>query len=580
MPAEQITILWQQRLSAPEATLAQVLTLLNSDTGFTPVEFLHLKACQMVCLVGLYQLAEVPALVEEVRSLREELELDSPELEAELNRCSATILFYASEDIEALQLTVRSLELARKVNNRELIALAHGNIAAIFGRAEEYKSALRHLQSSLQLTPESETNPYGSLLNNLGNIYLHLERIDEALACFQRARGVFVKCRNPMMAALALTNVGRAYRGLLLFEKALAAFEQALQEFADGSFSNNIPVVLYKLGSVHAATGDIAEAERHYLAALEYYQPDHEVAYEAETRRAYAEFLLSQERVAEAITHLETVRILQQDQAGLDGRANVLQLLATAYENSGETTQALAAMKEFIRLKDEHSSDLARAAIAADAASVEPAAGSQHELMELTTGALLAANRQLASDSKQLEQLAMTDSLTGLRNRHYLAETLGHAFTGHRAGDGAFSLLMLDIDQFKRVNDSFGHNTGDDVLRQLALIFVNSVRSSDVVARWGGEEFIIFLSQASLQVAAKVAEKLRKAVESHDWDQIASGLKVTVSLGVVFAGDHPELDIDGLVAHVDRLLYEAKGQGRNRVLMINGSGPIAEASLP
>jgi diguanylate cyclase (GGDEF)-like protein len=258
----------------------------------------------------------------------------------------------------------------------------------------------------------------------------------------------------------------------------------------------------------------------------------------------------------------------------------VLQLLATAYENVGDTTQALLAMKEFIRLKDEHSTHLARAALTADVASFESMAGSQHELMELTTGALLAANRQLAIDSRQLEQLAMTDSLTGLRNRHYLAEALGHAFTGHRAGDGTFSLLMLDIDQFKRVNDSFGHLTGDAVLRKLAQILVQSVRTSDVVARWGGEEFIIFLSQAPLAVAAKVAEKLRKAVEDHDWSQIASGLQVTISLGVVFAGDHPELDVDGLVALVDKLLYEAKGQGRNRVLMVNGSAALSETSQP
>jgi diguanylate cyclase (GGDEF)-like protein len=573
---DQIASLWKQRLTDPEPTLDLLEAVLGS-AELSPSDLVRALVCKAACLAALYRLDEITSVTERAQALLAELEQPFPEVESELHRCNATVAFYTEDDAEAMRLSIRSLELASTAGDRELVALAHSNIAAVFGKAGEYRSALRHLQHSLHLTPESETSNYGVLLNNLGNIYLHLERTDEALVCFEQARRVFRKRQSSLMASIALSNSGRSYEKLRLYDKALESLEQALQEFREGEFTTYIPAANSKLGNVWAAMGKPLQAEAHYLEAIAHYDRGLEGGFEPEARQLYAEFLLRQDRVSEAIEQLEAADSICRERQVLEGRISALQLLATAYEQSGETARALSAMKEFISLKDEHADNLARAAIPAEVGSAGPLPETEHELVELTTAALLTANRQLALDSRKLEQLALTDHLTGLRNRHYLAEALGHAFTGHRAGDRAFSLIMLDIDQFKLVNDVHGHATGDLVLQELARILTGSVRGTDVVARWGGEEFIIFLAQAPLAVAARVAEKLRIGVQDHDWSRIAPDLGVTISLGVVSAGEHPELDLDGLIARVDSLLLEAKGQGRNRVLMVGNPTAAAEA---
>jgi diguanylate cyclase (GGDEF)-like protein len=577
LSADRISTLWNRRLADPEGTLGLIEALLAESLQLAPLLRARALTCQAVCLVGSYRLSGVKELVQRVQAQLAARNHSEPELESELFRCQATLAFHAENDGEAMRLSRLSLEQARKAENRELIALAHSNIAAVFGKASEFKSALRHLQISLHLTTDSESSHYAVLLNNLGNVYLHLERTDEALVCFLRSRNVFEKRRSSLMAGIALVNVGRAYEKLRLYQKALVTLEQGLQEFRSGGFTTYVPSVLYKLGSVHAAMGNPAQAEALFLEAVGHYDLDQESGFEGDTRQAYAEFLLSRSRVADAIEQLELVRSIYLERSAPEGQTAVLELLASAYELAGDTTLALAAMKEYIRLKDERAAELARVATPGEASGFEALPDSEHELVELTTEALLAANRQLAIDSRELEQLAMTDHLTGLRNRHYLAEALGHVSTGHRAGDGAFSLVMLDIDQFKLVNDAHGYSTGDAVLQRLARILTGSVRGTDIVTRWGGEEFIVFLSQAPLAVAAKVAEKLRQRVENHDWNELVAGLRITISLGVVHAGDHPDLDVDGLIAHVDSLLYEAKGQGRNRVLLATDAATVSEA---
>jgi two-component system cell cycle response regulator len=163
--------------------------------------------------------------------------------------------------------------------------------------------------------------------------------------------------------------------------------------------------------------------------------------------------------------------------------------------------------------------------------------------------------------------LALTDELTGLYNRRYLLAHLDEVMA-RVAGDGVgAAFLMFDIDHFKRVNDSWGHAAGDEVLRQIAARARDSVRSVDLVARLGGEEFAVVMPETGLAVAATVAERLRLAVagEPFDWCAGSRRLRVTVSIGAAAAtaGD----DRDRLLKRADDALYEAKSAGRNRVVV-------------
>lgn len=170
--------------------------------------------------------------------------------------------------------------------------------------------------------------------------------------------------------------------------------------------------------------------------------------------------------------------------------------------------------------------------------------------------------RALSEANARLERLAVTDGLTGLHNHRYFHETLAAEIKRASRTHQPLSLLMIDVDHFKRFNDSRGHPAGDDLLRSLGGVIRNELRTTDTVARYGGEEFAVILPDTARENAIEAAEKLRAAVEkSFDRD---TG-RVTVSLGVAA---YP-VDAEGpqsLLRAADEALYQAKGSGRNRVV--------------
>ena len=191
----------------------------------------------------------------------------------------------------------------------------------------------------------------------------------------------------------------------------------------------------------------------------------------------------------------------------------------------------------------------------------------------LTTGFLLGfvafffrqLVRKLAEAREQLETLAMTDPLTGLFNRrHFLLRLEEECERARRSGDGLVC-LMLDADHFKQVNDDFGHQKGDEVLKMIATLTRATLRVYDAVGRYGGEEFIALLPGASLEAAGAIAERLRAGIESSVILQTPSGGRrpTTASLGL--SQWRPGDTVDTLIHRADEALYRAKAGGRNRV---------------
>ncbi len=173
--------------------------------------------------------------------------------------------------------------------------------------------------------------------------------------------------------------------------------------------------------------------------------------------------------------------------------------------------------------------------------------------------------RELMAKQKELEQLASHDMLTGLKNRRLALELLDHEVERAKRLRHPICVLMIDLDHFKQVNDTYGHLTGDDVLKHFAEILQRNSRSVDIVARYGGEEFLVAMPETGLDGALIFAERLRSAVEKTEFlTRDGKIIHLTCSIGI--AEGTPELlDIDRLLALADKALYEAKRQGRNRV---------------
>lgn len=177
----------------------------------------------------------------------------------------------------------------------------------------------------------------------------------------------------------------------------------------------------------------------------------------------------------------------------------------------------------------------------------------------------VATNRhQLQAANAQLQQLSRTDRLTGLYNRGYWEESLKVAYARHQRYGNATSLVMLDIDHFKQVNDTYGHQAGDKVIEQVARLIREHERETDVAGRYGGEEFGVVLSDTDKIGGSVFAERLRKAVEGLEVLHNGQSIRFTISLGVADLSQ-PSINYADLIAWADHALFASKKAGRNRV---------------
>lgn len=261
--------------------------------------------------------------------------------------------------------------------------------------------------------------------------------------------------------------------------------------------------------------------------------------------------------------------------------ALVLRLgLARASTELGDTGEARLQLQQTAGLQDPTISRQWQVAAVLQAAEIERAELGDHPAIALArhAGVLLATSLweererrlesvmvrmqmiDLAEENERVGQEATEDPLTGLGNRRKLDAALRELTTQPTSPT---CLLFIDLDCFKYVNDTFSHSIGDEVLRAVAVILQRESRERDVVARYGGDEFVVMLRGAALRTGAHVAERIRKAVASHQWGRIAPGLQVRVSVGV--AEHRPGMSYEQLMSAADAAVYDAKEAGRDRV---------------
>lgn len=175
-------------------------------------------------------------------------------------------------------------------------------------------------------------------------------------------------------------------------------------------------------------------------------------------------------------------------------------------------------------------------------------------------------------NQERLKQVGLTDALTGVNNRRYFERRCHEEISLARRQGWPLACMFLDVDKFKRINDTLGHQAGDNVLRAVACIIKNQLRASDIIARYGGEEFVALLPQTALRPACDIAERIRAAVETYGFEPLpGEPLTATISIGVSMLSTSTEdcgasAQAEALVARADKALYMAKETGRNRVV--------------
>jgi diguanylate cyclase (GGDEF)-like protein len=178
-------------------------------------------------------------------------------------------------------------------------------------------------------------------------------------------------------------------------------------------------------------------------------------------------------------------------------------------------------------------------------------------------------NRQLEELLTKVEYMAITDALTGLYNRRRFHETLSKEFERSKRYSSPFSLIIMDLDHFKRINDNYGHQTGDSVLQEMAKIIRKNIRDIDTAARFGGEEFILLAPNTTPQDAITASERIRTNTENNSFAGL-NNENLTVSIGISGLPDKSIDNEDKLIKCADIALYRAKKNGRNRIEISDG----------
>ena len=173
-------------------------------------------------------------------------------------------------------------------------------------------------------------------------------------------------------------------------------------------------------------------------------------------------------------------------------------------------------------------------------------------------------NTRLTELDRSLDLATRIDPMTGLTNRRHIKEMVEQEYSRAERHDRTFSIILADIDSFKRINDTYGYNAGDDVLVEIARVFNGCVRNEDVCARWGGEEFLILLPETTIDGALAVAQKIHESVAMTEFKAYKPGIRITISIGL--SEYKPGQALLECVSRAEHALQKAKKAGRNRYI--------------
>lgn len=466
-----------------------------------------------------------------------------------------------------------ALELARRHGLAALQARAHIELGALFGSRSLSSTALKHMRKGLAVLEENDLPIPPVMLNNLGNIYLNTDRAEEALGFYVRAREQFVAEADRLRSSLCRSNEGRALLRLGRVKEAVEALEEGVEWLEGTGNRTYYATSLSKAAIGHAQAGDVKRAEQRFEAALQALEGRFD-PFEDEIRSQFGDFLMGEERFAEALTQYQRALERARKTEKSAGIAEMQERTARALAALGRFEEAYRALSDHLSAKERIEGESSSLMLRLQLLELEATVSEEHELNVVARQAMLEANRELRERTRHLEDLSSTDDLTGLYNRRHFRARLEEE-EARAAEEGHDLVLMLvDVDHFKSVNDRFSHSVGDKVLVEFATLLRGALRGSDVVARWGGEEFAVLLPGFTREAAGQVAERMRRTVESHPWESFGGGLTLTVSIGVAALAELvPSATAPGgawrleaLLELADARLYEAKRLGRNRVI--------------
>ncbi|WP_229780644.1 diguanylate cyclase [Deinococcus malanensis] len=483
---------------------------------------------------------------------------------------------------EAVDLLTKARMCAEQLSDKLLKRDCAAQLSRIYAHLLDPDRALSYALLSLEVSRalQDQAGEAQALLD-VGRVYTTLEgREEQALDSIRGAATLFDGLSDLNAAASCRVALAQLHFGLGHLEEAAFEGRQALALAAGGGTAPVQVQALTVTARALEALGDWSSARALYQAAWDTGEPrePHMAEQVAWTGLYFARGLLRHGEPDEGERLLAHTLKLAHQHDLKDIAEQVCREHIGLYRARGDAELALAFQEQAHALEvEQFRQDNGRRALAltighhSDRVRAESDSFHSRSVELATTNvALEQANQEktallaaLQEQTKVLERQSREDGLTGVYNRRHIEEVLAAEHSRHRQTHRPLSLIMIDIDHFKAVNDQFSHPVGDEVLRRVAKLFKTTCRADDLVGRYGGEEFLIVLPDTTVQQATEVAERIRRLVEDYPWREIHPKLRVTLSLGV--CGRMDFANHERLLSLVDEKLYEAKHAGRNCV---------------
>lgn len=482
----------------------------------------------------------------------------SDAVRADLLHTLAALHRQLNHSAKVLEYGVEALELYKQLGNDEALLDLHGHLGFAYTRFHVCHTALEHYLQQARLL-EAKGASLSECYVGIGWIHDLLGNQETALQYLQHATILAQEEGKLIVEGRALGNTANVYGRLKQFEKALALHRKAKMIFERLGDTHRSYLGHANIGNVYLKLGQLDKAIDHFEETLAYLEGSCNVSLTGwtETRLGSALF---ERNPDDAQAEMRLEHGLQKMLAsGIHESVDEVYLtLSKLYRHKGELEQALDYHQRYAETKIKWLEDLNEKRV--QALSIQHKVEQMRQEKEIYQ----LKNVELARAIEKLEELSTRDGLTGLYNRRYLDGYLSKAFLGAQLAKQPLTVLISDIDNFKAVNDSLSHATGDEVLRRVAHIFNDNTWGADVIARYGGEEFVIVFKETPLANALSVAEKLRREIERYPWYNIHTELAVTVSIGL--CGDLSLVSHEQMLAVADDKLYEAKRTGKNKVV--------------
>lgn len=535
-----------------------------------------------------YYLYQDPALSEQfaAQALPLTVQIKDNYSQARASRLLGMSSMYQGKNEQALTYLTQALDAAKNTQDPHLLSICNRSVGVYYELLVDFNNAVKYYIEAIKYARLSDNAAdLAMVYNNLGNVLNSQGDYDDAADYFKQAAGIHQELGNIDMAMNATVGLGSTFLKAQEYEQALQIFEAVLandEQIYDFTYSE----ASVNLAHVYHALGERKRAIEMYNHVIEDYRAGSYPQALASAYLGLAKLYSSLERYNEALALYRDGIVQVKNKASVESEIELYENLALLelklgnYENAAKTQAEYIARRNAIQpvtqtgiiKKLETQLKTERELTQLQEALLQREREAKHSTFFLFTSIVISllclvlflALRLRQQKLLRLEQTnqsllvaSETDPLTQVGNRRYLDKKL--SMLSQTSIELAF--LLLDIDHFKTLNDTYGHDMGDDVLVRLANILKALCRKEDVLARIGGEEFVILLPNTDESASLVFAERIREAVASNTFEV---SKRVTVSIGVAL-GNTKNANYDELYKQADTAMYRAKTDGRNHV---------------